>query len=160
MPLRAGEDAIGAALGRIPSGCGILAVRHQREATGVLVSWFQQASFDPPVISVAVKKGRYVEKLLEESHQFVLNLIGEDPTALFKHFGKGFEPDEDAFVGLNPQETPFGPMLPSAIAGLGCEVADTMEAGDHRLYLGRVKAALGDAGKQPYVHLRRSGLSY
>jgi hypothetical protein len=52
------------ALGRIPSGLFILTARFEDQSTGMLASWVQQVSFDPPLVSVAVKKGRFVANWL------------------------------------------------------------------------------------------------
>lgn len=154
------RDHIAAAIGRIPSGCSILTAQHDGRSTGVLVSWVQQAAFDPPMITVCLKRDRPAAALVEGSGRFVLNLISDDPTSMFKHFGKGFGPDDDAFAGLDTEASTFGPVIPACIGHLGCRVVKRVEAGDHDLYLGEVIAADGAAEAKPYVHLRKNGLSY
>ncbi len=79
---------------------------------------------------------------------------------MFKHFGKGYPPGEDAFAGLSVRDTGFGPLIESCIAHLGCEVKDTVSAGDHNLYVGEVVAGGVVEGAKPYTHLRKNGLSY
>ena len=154
------QEQIGAAMGRIPSGCAILTAAHAGQATGMLASWYQQAAFEPPTVTAAVKQGRPIAALIAESGGFVLNLIGENPTALFKHFGKGFSLEQDAFEGLSISSCEFGPVLADAIAVLGCRVTGCHRLGDHDLLVGQVAAARGQDGIKPYVHLRTSGLSY
>lgn len=153
-------DTIGAAIGRIPSGCSILTAAHDGLSTGVLVSWVQQATFEPPSITVCLKRGRPAAGLIDSSERFLLNVIGEDHTPLFKHFGKGFSLEEDAFAGLAVRETAFGPLIESCIAHLGCTVTEKVSIGDHDLYVGEVTAAGVVEGARPYTHLRRNGLSY
>lgn len=161
MPLSSERDAVAAALGRIPSGAGILTAAHAGRRTGMLASWFQQASFDPPVITVAVRRGRPVQSLIEASSAFVLNVAAEScSTAWFKHFGRGFSPDEDAFAGWTVDDTEFGPALSEGASSLGCRVCGRLETGDHVVFAGQVTAALGDSARAPYVHIRRNGLSY
>ena len=70
------------------------------EATGMLASWVMQAGFDPPMITVAVNRKRYVCDWLTEGQPFVLNVVAEGQGHLLKHFGKGFEPGQPAFAGL------------------------------------------------------------
>lgn len=154
------DDAIGAATGRIPSGCSILTVAHGDQRTGVLVSWVQQASFEPLQLTVCVKRGRPAADLIDGAGRFVLNVIGDDPSVMFKHFGKGFSLEEDAFAGIDHGESDFGPVLPGCIARIGCEVKDRMAGGDHDVYLVDVKAGDGDAAESPYVHIRKSGKTY
>lgn len=153
-------DSIGVALARIPSGCSILTAQHGERASGMLVSWVQQASFEPPCISVCLKRGRPIQTLVDEADCFVLNVIGDDPTRLFKHFGKGFALDQDAFAGVETTPSEFGPVIKECIAHLGCRVTQRVAAGDHDLYIAEVAAATAKPGAQPYVHIRKNGLSY
>ncbi|HWL94580.1 MAG TPA: flavin reductase family protein [Phycisphaerae bacterium] len=154
------NDEIARVIGRIPSGCSILTVRTAGKRTGMLASWVQQAAFEPPMVSVAVKRDRPIEKFIDEAGGFVLNLLGENPTQMFKHFGKGFSPEEDAFGGMSVREVPYGVVIPDQIAWLSARVRAKNESGDHWIYLGEVTEAGGDGGLQPYVHLRKNGLSY
>lgn len=153
-------ENIGVALGRIPSGCSILTVEHQGRSTGVLVSWVQQAAFEPPTVTVAVKQGRPCVRLIEAAQCFMLNVIGENATPMFKHFGRGFSLDEDAFSGLAIQSTEYGPMLLDCIAHLGCRIREKVVAGDHDLYVAEVAAGHTVGVAKPYVHIRKNGLSY
>lgn len=147
-------------MGRLPSGCAILTVAHAGNSTGVLVSWIQQAAFEPLMVTVAIKRGRPVQELLEAAGRFSLNLIGDDPKPLFRHFGRGFALGENAFSGLEILDSDYGPLLTSAIAHLGCQVRTRVPAGDHDLYLVEVIAASVSADAKPYVHSRSTGQSY
>jgi len=57
----------------------------------MLVSWVQQAAFEPPCVTVCVRDGRPALRLIEGAGQFLLNVMGEDPTALgfMAHGGRG-----------------------------------------------------------------------
>jgi len=151
---------VAAAIGRIPSGCAILSARHAGRRMGMLASWIQQAAFEPPMVSVGVKKGRPIEPLIDGSSAFVLNLLGESPTPMFRHFGKGFAPGDDAFAGLAVEEQSHGILIPDRIAWLAACVRGKHDAGDHWLYLGEIVAGEGASDMKPYVHMRKNGLSY
>ena len=162
------RDKIGLALGRIPSGCSILTVEHAGRSSGLLVSWVQQAAFEPPSITACVKRGRPIAQLIDAAQRFLLNVIGEDPAAMFRQFGRGFSLDEDAFHGLPIKPTEFGPMLvlersegiQGCIAYLGCRMTQRIAVGDHDLYVAEVVAAASVNGAKPYTHVRSTGLSY
>lgn len=126
----------------------------------MLASWIQQASFEPPMITVALKKGRPIEQLIDESGAFVINILGENPSAMFKHFGKGFSLEEDAFAGLNANDVDGGVAIPDQIAWLAVKVRSRHEAGDHWVYIAESTDADIDEIAQPYVHLRKKGFSY
>src|SRR5687768_13076480 len=72
-PRSAGLSGLGQALGRVPSGLYILTARHDGKATGMLASWVQQAGFDPPMVTVAVNRDRYVGDWITRSGRFALN---------------------------------------------------------------------------------------
>ena len=154
------RDAIGLAVGRMPSGCAILTTQHEGQSTGVLVSWIQQAAFEPLCITVGVRQGRPANTMIDGSNRFLLNIIGEDAGPMFKHFAKGFAPGEDSFAGLDVEPTDFGPLIPAGIAFLGCRVVQKVAVGDHELLIAEVVAGAAEQGAKPYTHLRKTGLSY
>jgi flavin reductase (DIM6/NTAB) family NADH-FMN oxidoreductase RutF len=155
------DQSLAAALGRIPSGLFILSIGQGDQATGMLASWVQQCSFEPPQISLAVKPGRHAADLLTAKAAFVLNILGAGQAELLKHFGKGFGPGEPAFNGLDVHPTAEGvPVLRAALAHLDCRVVGRMHAGDHEIVIGRVAAGRLHADGQPAVHVRKSGAHY
>jgi flavin reductase (DIM6/NTAB) family NADH-FMN oxidoreductase RutF len=154
--------AFDSVLGRVPSGIFILTVGSGPRATGMLSSWVMQAGFEPPMISVGVKLGRYVCDWLTEGQPFVLNLVGEEQPGLLKHFGKGFEPDAPAFEGLAITHCARGvPLLKDAVGHLECEPVRHVDSGDHRIFLARVvRGRLNHSELAPMVHIRKSGAKY
>jgi flavin reductase (DIM6/NTAB) family NADH-FMN oxidoreductase RutF len=155
------DKALAAALGRIPSGLFVLTVRHGRRETGMLASWVQQCSFDPPQLTVAVKKERFVLDWLADGAAFAVNVLGEGQKALVAHFGRGFGADEPAFEGLEVRRTgETAPVLLASHAYLDCRVAGRFDAGDHVLVLGRVTAGGVLHDGRPATHVRKSGMHY
>jgi len=154
-------ESLAAALGRVPSGLFVLTARDGRRETGMLASWVQQCSFDPPQVTVAVREGRYVLDWLKDGAAFVVNVLPEGGKALVAHFGKGFEPDESAFEGLDVRrDGDAPPVLLAAHAYLACRVARRVHAGDHVLVVGRVEAGAVLHDAKPTVHIRKNGLRY
>ena len=149
-------------VGQIPSGIFILTVGTGSRATGMLASWVMQAGFEPPMVSVAVKLGRYVCDWLSEGQPFVLNLVGEGQKALLKHFVHGFEPGKPAFDGLETTLCARGvPVLKEALGHLECEPAGHVDSGDHRVFLAKVvRGRSNDSEHKPMVHIRKSGARY
>ena len=153
---------LAAALGRIPSGLFIVTARHDGAETGMLASWVQQCSFDPPQVSICLRRGREMNAWLEDGAAFTVNILEDDGgTDLIVRFGRGFTLDEPAFEGLEvdrPNGAP--PVLRDALAYLECRVAGRHPAGDHELFIGTVTAGamLGDG--KPMIHVRKSGLHY
>jgi flavin reductase (DIM6/NTAB) family NADH-FMN oxidoreductase RutF len=152
-------------LGSVPSGLFIVtAVSSSGQSTGMLASWVQQAGFDPPAITVAVKNGRYLNDWLQQTGRLAVSIVAASQKGLLGRYGKGFEPDQDAFDGVETSQTADGiPVLSDAIGWLAGEVRGSIDAGDHTIYLVR----LTDAGRgprlgqePPWTHIRKSGLGY
>ena len=152
----------GQALGRIPSGLYVLTVTHGGRPTGMLASWVQQAGFDPPMVTVAIGGQRYVGDWVAASGRFTLNQLPVGSKALIRHFGRGFAPEAPAFDGLALRDEPAaGPVLAGALAYLDAEVAGEIQAGDHRIILGRVVGgAVLEPDAEPMVHVRQNGMHY
>lgn len=151
-----------AVLGRVPSGIYILTVRHNGNETGMLASWVMQAGFEPPTVTVAVKKGRYLIDWLDAGSLFALNVVGESGKGLLGHFGRGFEPGEAAFEGLvlerNEQEVPL--LTEGSIGHLLCKPNGHVDSGDHRIFSAEVIGGALSDDESPMVHIRKTGAHY
>jgi flavin reductase (DIM6/NTAB) family NADH-FMN oxidoreductase RutF len=159
------NETIGAVLGQIPSGLFILSARNsQGDETGMLASWVQQAAFDPPAITVAVNRQRYLHDWLVPGAAIALSQVAESQKQLLGHFGRGFEPGVPAFEKIDILRTPRNlAVLADAIGWMEGTIASSVDAADHTVYL--VQLSTAGAGKRfaqerPWVHIRKNGLSY
>lgn len=158
------NSMVGPALGKIPSGLAIVTAQQGTDRTGFLASWFQQVSFEPPLVMVCVKAGRPVESLIKGSGHFALNLLAEGDFASLKRYGKGFEPGQDPWDGT-PEELLDGQLAPvfaNGFAYLVLKHTRTLDGGgDHLIHLGEVIGGrLQNAEAKPYIHLRKDGFGY
>jgi flavin reductase (DIM6/NTAB) family NADH-FMN oxidoreductase RutF len=155
------RQQLAAALGRVPSGLFILTARQGEAETGMLASWVQQCSLDPPQVSVAIKRDRPVAAWLVAGSTFVLNILDDSETDMLVHFGRGFALDQPAFEGLDiEREEGSAPILSDALAYLHCRVVARHSAGDHDLFVAQVIAGRMLGEGQPMVHVRKSGFHY
>jgi len=149
-----------AALGRIPSGLFVLTVRHGDAETGMLASWVQQCSFEPPQLSIALRRDRDVNDWLTPDAVFVLNILDDSQTDMIVHFGRGFALNAPAFTDLDVDRTGNGPVLREALAYLECRVASRCGAGDHDLLIARIVGGRVLNEGHPMVHIRKNGSHY
>ena len=162
-PSRPAVTPLAQALGKIPSGLYVLTVRQGERATGMLASWVQQAGFDPPMLTIAVQRDRFVADWIAASGRFTLNQIPVGGKSLIRHFSRGFAPDDSAFEGLAIQSDTAlgGPVLEAAMAFLDAEVAGQIAEGDHRIFLARITAgAVLQPEAEPLKHVRSNGFHY
>jgi flavin reductase (DIM6/NTAB) family NADH-FMN oxidoreductase RutF len=132
--------------------------------TGMLASWIQQASFDPPMITVAVNRKRYLNEWLLQAPRLAVNVLGESQRELLKHFAAGFSPDEPAFEGVAVARGCTGvPVLARALGYVEGDVVGRLACGDHTVYVVKIVGG-GTAGsltqEKPMVHIRKSGFHY
>ena len=154
-------EPLAAALGRIPSGLFVLTVQRGDIETGMLASWVQQCSFNPPLLSLAINPKRDVASLLTPDSLFTLNILEDTQTDMIVHFGRGFPLNEAAFTELEViRGQSNGPILAESLAFLTCQVKSRHSAGDHDLFIAHVvDGRMLDEG-HPMVHVRKSGSHY
>jgi flavin reductase (DIM6/NTAB) family NADH-FMN oxidoreductase RutF len=153
-----------AAVGLIPSGLFIVAVKDQNNQTsdGYLASWVQQVSFSPMLVSLAIKPGRPAYDLIKAGKPFAINVVGEHDKSFLKHFWKGYDPAQNPFnelphfVGENQ-----GLILDQAKAAIECVMVSSSRPGDHEIIIAEVKSShILNTEAKPMVHLRKSGADY
>lgn len=159
------KEKIGLALGRIPSGLFIVTFHNAEldQPDGVLMSWIQQASFEPPMVSVAVKKGRKGLDLIKEAGYFAVNIMGKENAKMIGSFYKGVGAAK--FEGINTIQAPHSKamVLADATAYLECKVHSVVDlGGDHSAIIGAVVGGelLNTDQNEPSVHLRKNGYDY
>ena len=106
------------------------------------VNWVSQASFEPPLVAVGVKVDSTAHEIIKESRAFALNVLGKGQQALAFGFFKALERDGNSIGGeMFSVGNSGSPILANATAFLECSLVDTLEKGDHSLFLGEVVEA-------------------
>ena len=159
------QDEIGTVLGRVASGVFILTARNdESQETGMLCSWVQQASFSPPMVTIAVRRDRYISDWLKTTQLAALSVIGESDKRMLGHFGRGFDIGEPAFEGLDITRGVTGiPVLSATLGYLEGRIVSQFPAGDHLIHVMEITGAgAGEKlpAERPMIHLRKSGFNY
>jgi flavin reductase (DIM6/NTAB) family NADH-FMN oxidoreductase RutF len=107
----------------------------------ITVAWITSVSSTPPLLAIAIGKTRYSRQLIDESHEFVVNV---PPASLLDSVWKcgtisGRDADKFRAAGLTKVESEgvSPPLIAECIAWLECRVTQTIEVGDHLLYIGQ-----------------------
>lgn len=156
------KDAIGKALGRLASGVFIVTASDDGLPTGMLATWVCQASFHPPMVSIAINKERGILAALKPGSALTVNVLAKNNNDIFKAFAKPQEPGVDRFSELPLTDTQNNcPAFAAAVSYLECQVQALAEAGDHVIALAQVlHGQLLNADAEPMVHLRKNGFQY
>ena len=126
------------ALGRFPTGVTVITTRGpggKRE--GLTANSFAALSLDPPLVLWSiVRKSASLPGFLAAGH-FAINVLASNQSDLSHRFAT---PSDDKFSGLELREG-FGgsPLLPGTLASFECKTEQTIEGGDHVLFVGRVQ---------------------
>jgi flavin reductase (DIM6/NTAB) family NADH-FMN oxidoreductase RutF len=128
------------ALRMIPYGLYVLTSRSRDgRIAGATVNWVTQASFQPPLVVVGVKTDSSSHEIIKQSRAFALNVLGKGQNAVAFTF---FKPTEHAGNSISGEPFALGksgsPILTNAAAFLDCSLVDTVERGDHSIFVGEV----------------------
>ncbi|QQE11025.1 flavin reductase [Planctomycetota bacterium] len=154
---------IASILGKIPAGVYVLTAYHETRRLGMLTSWVQQVCFQPPMISVAIAKGRPIMPLISESRRFALCQLSPDDKLIRRKFSAPGDLSDDPFLGYDVihGNSPSIPILAAALNFMECEVACHMDVdGDHDIFIAKVTNAKILNTGSPEIHLRDDGFKY
>jgi flavin reductase (DIM6/NTAB) family NADH-FMN oxidoreductase RutF len=153
----------GKALGRIPSGVFILsASAADGSPHAMMASWVQQAGFEPPLVSIAIAKGRPIAQVIKETKHLALAIIPESDTTLMKRYARGIKAGEDPFAGVETIKLSNGIVTPKgALAYLAGKWTATCDFnGDHELLIAEIVDGSLDHPGAAFTHQRGSGFHY
>lgn len=150
---------LAAALGKVSSGLYIATVNDDGNPAGMLVSFLEQASFQPPMVTLALGQGRFLGDLIRRHSRVGINILGKENGALMKPFLKA---NDTPFKEVELVENDHGlPQLKDALAFLACRYLTSLPAGDHEVFLLEVvDGTLQSESDDPMVRIRRDGLAY
>ena len=131
------------ALRMIPYGLFVLTAKGKNdEVAAATVNWVTQASFAPPLVVVGVKTDSHAHALIKESKAFALNVLGKDQGAMAFTF---FKPATREGQKISGEPFRWGttgaPILERALAFVECRLVDSVERGDHSIFVGEVVEA-------------------
>ena len=108
----------------------------------ITLSWHMPVSFDPAIYAIAIGKSKFSSKLIQKSGVFAVNFIPKEleKQALFCGTHSGQHTDKFKETGLTREEAEKieCPRVKEALAYIECELINTVEAGDHYIFIGKV----------------------
>ena len=140
-------------------GVYILSSLSEGEYCVSTVTWVSQASFEPPMISVCIKRNSASYEIVKKRGEFILHLLGDNQKELASTF---FKPTIFENEKLNGQEFSLEnnlPLLKDIPAYIQCKVVEILENGDHPLFLAEVVDAKINNDSNP-LELRKTGWTY
>lgn len=128
------------ALRMIPYGLYVLTAESgDGTVAAATVNWVTQASFEPPLVVIGVKADSGAHAIIKVAGAFALNILGKDQKGKAFAFFKPSERDGNTIAGEAFHAGSTGaPVLDSVPAYVECKLVDTIERGDHSIFVGQV----------------------
>ncbi|HET6399622.1 MAG TPA: flavin reductase family protein, partial [Candidatus Thermoplasmatota archaeon] len=127
-----------------------------------LVSWFTQASFEPPLVVLGMHRESEAYAAVQETGVLALNLLGATQKDLVKPFFKHVEVQDDMAGPLEVREGPVTrcPVLRDLPAALELKLKATLLEGDHAVCLFEVLEAHVHEKDMAALDHKTAGLHY
>ena len=118
------------------------------EVVVAVLNWITQASFEPPLLVVALKKGTAINRLFREKRFMTINVVPEGDLDMVKaFFGKVvIEGDKANGYRFKYSARSGGLILMDSLGYFDVELVDVYEGGDHDIFI--VKFVDGEVFKE------------
>ena len=132
------------------------------EVAAGTVTWLSQASFEPPLVMVAVRADSNLHRLVEKTGRFAVSIVGEGQKDMAAAFFRAAEVSDGTINGyaFEPGPTTGAPLLLDAPAWFEAQVTDVVKRGDHTVFVAEVVDAGVRHPDMAPLALRDTGWSY
>ena len=138
----------------ITYGLYILTARHGEEMAAGTINWLSQASFQPPLVMLGVKRDSKLHELIEKSGKLAVNVLGAGQKDIAEAFFKPSKIEGDKINGyrFEPAPNSGAPLLLDLPAWFEAEVVEAVKKGDHTVFIAKVvEVGLRDPEAKPLV---------
>jgi flavin reductase (DIM6/NTAB) family NADH-FMN oxidoreductase RutF len=149
-------------LQHFPYGVYAVTVTHGGEEHGMTANWVTQASFEPPMVAMAIENTSRTIGLLRDARHYVINVFLEGQRELAGKLGRSSANAPQKLKGIKTKPAPTwgGPILSDGLGWLECRLVATLPAGDHTLVLGEVVEAGSEHPDGRPLTQQQAGLTY
>jgi flavin reductase (DIM6/NTAB) family NADH-FMN oxidoreductase RutF len=128
------------ALGRFATGVAVIATRTpEGKLEGLTANSFAAVSLDPPLVLWSLRRHAPSLPAFQRSGTFSVNVLSAGQRELSRHFAT---PSADKFASVAHGPGQGGcPLIEGCLAWLECRIDQTMDGGDHLIFIGRVLRA-------------------
>lgn len=130
-------------LGRFATGITVVTTRVGEEVHGMTVSAFMSVSLEPPLVLVSIDRQAKGNELLRKSGRYGVSVLAHGQHHHSNHFAGRVQLERSVEL----MDIQGMPLVEGALAHLVCRVVDTVEAGDHTLFIGEVEYLAHREGK-------------
>ncbi|HJZ46808.1 MAG TPA: flavin reductase family protein [Roseiflexaceae bacterium] len=127
------------AMGHFASGVTVVTTAVSGELYGMTVSSFASLSLKPPLVLICIDKTVPTHDMIKHAGCFVVNILEERQEHLSRRFATT---TNDKFKGVAWHNGQLElPVLDNTLAAIECRLRETLDGGDHTIFVGAVMDA-------------------
>ncbi|MSQ11315.1 MAG: flavin reductase [Dehalococcoidia bacterium] len=147
-------------LRQITYGMYVMTAKAGEELASGTVNWLSQASFNPPLIMVAVKGDSSLQPAVAKAKTFTVNVLSASQKQVAEDFFRPLKVEGNKMSGHSFRPGANGaPVLDEAYCHIECKVTDTIARGDHTVYVAEV-TEVGQARDDKPLEMWHTGWFY
>ena len=135
------------AMGKFATGITVVTADHQNDIKGITVNAFMSVSLDPTLVAISIDQKAAMYTTLQEVDTFGISVLAEDQQEQSMIFAN----QKTAEKPVNFEKISETPVLNGALVQLACEKESFVQAGDHMIFIAKVKEIKLTEG-QPLVY--------
>ncbi|SET60014.1 NADH-FMN oxidoreductase RutF, flavin reductase (DIM6/NTAB) family [Oceanobacillus limi] len=122
------------AMGKFATGVTVVTTQFGEEIHGMTANAFMSVSLNPKLVLISIDHKANMIDYINNTGKFAISILNEGQKDISAYFaGQNQESREIDFNWFNDM-----PTIKESLANLTCEVHDSVVAGDHTLYIGKV----------------------
>ncbi|MBI5472807.1 MAG: flavin reductase [Ignavibacteriae bacterium] len=121
-----------------PYGLFLVGANGAKGPTVIIATWVSQVSFDPPLVMISIEKESEIRFDIERSKHFSVNVLASGDKEIARSYLRPptSETHDELLFGLGGS-----PLVKRAIAWLEASIVNSIDAGDHIVFIGKVTEA-------------------
>ena len=144
--------------------CGGSADRDEKPNI-ITIAWTGTINSNPPMTYISVRKERYSHHILEETGEFVINLVSEDLAFAADwcgvKSGRDFDKFEEQKLTPLPAKEVSCPIIGESPMNIECKVKEIKELGSHDMFIAEIVSVSADehiVDEKGAIRLDKAGL--
>jgi flavin reductase (DIM6/NTAB) family NADH-FMN oxidoreductase RutF len=115
----------------------------------VTIAWAGTVCSEPPMVAISVRPSRHSYRLINDTQEFVINLVNENLLKACDYCGVRSGDKEDKFASMSLTSVPaegleYAPAILESPLSLACKVVSSTELGSHTMFVAKIVGITAD----------------
>jgi flavin reductase (DIM6/NTAB) family NADH-FMN oxidoreductase RutF len=142
-------------IGHFATGVSVVSSCVDGRLHGMTANSVTSVSLEPLMLLVCVDRKATMHHEIGAARRFAVNILTADQEGVARVFAAPGEPLRADLRGVEHELGPHGcPLIEGSLASLECELDQSVEAGDHTVFIGRVLGGRIGADAPPLLYYK------